>query len=444
MLSSEIVMPFVRVVVVNYDGGDVTMRCLRSLQEIDYPQERLDVVVVDNGSVDGLVWKIPQVFPNVRIIESFTNEGFARGNNLAMENLEGVDVVALLNNDAIADSNWLRPLVASLFSEESNGATCSKMLFNRNVIGLEISPPNSAVCISDVLVNGVQSLHNCSFDERFDRSGLGYGALTAQYWLTRSASFWVDAPVDQRRESTMLSVKLHSQTDNCVRVRFGQIDSTLMLTPTPTWFEFEFFDHMRVINNAGGGIFAGLHAGDLGFKELDLGQYEEQKEVFSFCGGAVALKSAFLKDVGLFDPTYFLYYEDLDLAWRGHYAGWSYLYVPESIVLHEHAYSSGAGSAFFKFWVDRNRRLTLIKNAPARIAFRAFAGAILWCVRDTVRPLMRSLVRLRRPPVKKIKYRLRQLGSFLKAVPHAYQFRRKQLKRSPIKPKFVYEWISKR
>jgi GT2 family glycosyltransferase len=217
-----------------------------------------------------------------------------------------------------------------------------------------------------------------------------------------------------------------------------------MLTPTPTWFEFEFFDHMRVINNAGGGIFAGLHAGDLGFKELDLGQYEEQKEVFSFCGGAVALKSAFLKDVGLFDPTYFLYYEDLDLAWRGHYGGWSYLYVPESKVLHEHAYSSGEGSAFFRFWVDRNRRLTLIKNAPAKIAFRAFIGAILWGVRDTVRPLMRSLVRLRRPPVKAMKYRLRQLGSFLKAVPKAYKFRRRQLKRSPIKPKFVYSWISKR
>ena len=437
-------MPFVRVVVVNYDGGDVTMRCLQSLQNIDYPPERLDVVVVDNGSIDGLVWKIPRVFPNVRVIESFTNEGFARGNNLAMENLDGVDVVALLNNDAIADPKWLRPLVASLFSKESIGATCSKMLFNRSVIGLEISPPDSAVCVSDVLVNGVPSLYKCGFDERFDRSGLGYGASTAQHWLTRPASFWVDAPVDQRQESTVLSVKLHSQTDNSARVRFGLVDRTLMLTPTPTWFEFEFFDHMRVINNAGAGIFTGFHGGDLGFKELDLGQYEEQKEVFSFCGGAVALKSAFLKDVGLFDPTYFLYYEDLDLAWRGQYAGWSYLYVPESKVLHEHAYSSGAGSAFFRFWVDRNRRLTLIKNAPAKIAFRAFAGAILWGVRDTVRPLMRSLIRLKRPPIKAVKYRLRQLGSFLKAVPHAYKFRREQLSKSLIKPSFVYAWMSKR
>ena len=44
--------PFVRVVVINFDGGPVTLRCLDALLASDYPSDRLEVVVVDNGSSD--------------------------------------------------------------------------------------------------------------------------------------------------------------------------------------------------------------------------------------------------------------------------------------------------------------------------------------------------------------------------------------------------------
>ena len=83
------VSPFVRVVVINYDGGEVTLRCLAALLKTDWDSDRLEIVVVDNASIDGLDWKIPKIYPNIRLIKSLTNEGFARGNNLAMTNLLG-------------------------------------------------------------------------------------------------------------------------------------------------------------------------------------------------------------------------------------------------------------------------------------------------------------------------------------------------------------------
>ena len=83
--------PFVRVVVVNYDGGAVTRRCVDALLATEYPADRLQVVVVDNASVDGLNWVLREQYPNVTLIESNVNEGFARGCNLAMRDLDGVD-----------------------------------------------------------------------------------------------------------------------------------------------------------------------------------------------------------------------------------------------------------------------------------------------------------------------------------------------------------------
>ena len=116
------VSPFVRVVVINYDGGEVTLRCLEALLKTDWDSDRLEIVVVDNASIDGLDWKIPKIYPNVRLIKSLTNEGFARGNNLAMTNLLGVDYVALINNDTIPDKNWLREQFEVMSTDVKIGA----------------------------------------------------------------------------------------------------------------------------------------------------------------------------------------------------------------------------------------------------------------------------------------------------------------------------------
>ena len=156
------------------------------------------------------------------------------------------------------------------------------------------------------------------------------------------------------------------------------------------------------------------------------------------------LRADFLKDVGLFDPSFFLYYEDIDLAWRGRLRGWKFWYAPKSVVVHEHSYSSKAGSPFVHFWSDRNRRLTLVKNGTLKVAVKALFGAVLWALRDAVITPLRQIIRLKKPNISASLYRLRQLASLLKAVPAAIKSRRQIEKSRTVTRTFINDWISTR
>ena len=437
------VSPFVRVVVINYDGGEVTLRCLAALLKTDWDSDRLEIVVVDNASIDGLDWKIPKIYPNVRLIKSLTNEGFARGNNLAMTNLLGVDYVALINNDTIPDKNWLREQFEVISTDVKIGAVGSKLLFNKHVIGVELDSFGKSACLTDVRINGVKSLHLLKFDDRFDKSGAGANSPTPQYWFTQSCSFWIES-AERFGDKPVIEIELMANDPVELQLRTDTHRQTLVVTKQPQRFTISSSNVGRVINNAGEGMFAGMHGGDIGFKELDLGQRETNTEVFGFCGGAVLLRTEFLHDVGLFDSSFFLYYEDVDLAWRGRLRGWKFWYAPKSVVVHEHSYSSKAGSPFVHFWADRNRRLTLVKNGTKSMAFKAIAGAIVWAARDALITPLRQILRLRSPNLRASIYRLRQLGSLLKAVPTAIKSRRQIEKIKTVDRDFIFDWISTR
>lgn len=435
--------PYVRVIVVNYDGGEITIRCLRALEETNWPKQRLEIVLVDNASIDGLDWKIPKLFPDIKLIKSLTNEGFARGNNLAMQDLDGIDFIALINNDTVPQSDWLIELYKVAGNDDRIAGVGSKMLFNKSFAGLELNPHDKFVCLSNIRVNKDDSLHLAQFDERFDNSGIGAKSTTPQHWFSQACSFSLDAS-EFVGESSEIEVELFARETVVVSLRSDIEEREVTITSIPQRFSIKSSNSARVINNAGEGIFHGLHGGDIGFKELDLGQYEETKEVFGFCGGAALLRTRFLEEVGLFDPTFFLYYEDIDLAWRGRLRGWKFFYAPKSVVLHEHSYSSGAGSQFVHFWADRNRRLTLVKNAPARQALRAVVGSIAWAIRDALINPVKQVRKHRGFHISHSVYRARQLGSFLKVLPSAVR-QRNNIEKARTKPReIVFDWLSVR
>ena len=64
-----------------------------------------------------------------------------------------------------------------------------------------------------------------------------------------------------------------------------------------------------------------------------------------------------------FDERLFLYYEDLELSWRGRRRGWRYRYVPGSVVRHAHAATAGQDSAVARYYNERNRLLVLARHA---------------------------------------------------------------------------------
>ena len=79
-----------------------------------------------------------------------------------------------------------------------------------------------------------------------------------------------------------------------------------------------------------------------------------------------------LEDVGSFDETFFMYYEDTDLNWRMRLRGWKVMYEPTAVVDHVHAGSSREWSPFFIFCVDRNRMFMLLKNAALPMVARSY------------------------------------------------------------------------
>ena len=105
-------------VVLNYNGGERTLACLRSVlaTEGDVP---LRVVLVDNASTDGIAARVRTELPAVTVVESPTNRGFAGGCNLGIRSLPDVRFVALVNNDATVDPGWLTPRVEALMRAQT-------------------------------------------------------------------------------------------------------------------------------------------------------------------------------------------------------------------------------------------------------------------------------------------------------------------------------------
>ncbi|MBM3270867.1 MAG: glycosyltransferase [Candidatus Sericytochromatia bacterium] len=136
-----------------------------------------------------------------------------------------------------------------------------------------------------------------------------------------------------------------------------------------------------VINNVGLNLYRDGSGGDRGFRVQDEGQFDQGAVVFGACGASMLIRREVLDDVGVFDERFFMYYEDLDLAWRARIRGWESRYEPGAIVHHVHCGSSEEWSPFFVFHVERNRVLANVKCAPWPQALRVLASFAYRAVR---------------------------------------------------------------
>jgi hypothetical protein len=198
-----------------------------------------------------------------------------------------------------------------------------------------------------------------------------------------------------------------------------------------------------VVNNVGTWLTVDGSGADRGWLEVDRGQYHRPAEIFAWCGAAVMLRPAYLDDVGLFDERLFLYYEDLDLAWRGRAQGWRYDLVPTSVVRHLHAASSGPSSRAFRFHNERNRLVVLVKNGPFMFACRSVLRHPLSTLSYLRRDVIGRLLDRRRPDWSIVRVRLAAEASFLRLLPGTMAQRRR-LRRRRIHPTADFEsWVGR-
>ena len=104
----SISQPLVSVIIVNWNGKKWLKKCLDSLRSQTY--KNFEIVFVDNASSDDSIAYVEKNYPEVLIVRSDTNLGFACGNNIGIKKSSG-DLLLFLNTDTWVESDFLEELV---------------------------------------------------------------------------------------------------------------------------------------------------------------------------------------------------------------------------------------------------------------------------------------------------------------------------------------------
>jgi GT2 family glycosyltransferase len=117
----------VAVVIPNWNGIDSIGDCLDSL--LNQSVKPL-IIVVENGSTDGSLEFLRKDYSDVQIVVNQQNLGFAGGVNSGIRHAvdQGCEFVALLNNDATVEKDWLKQLTATIRANDHNGIVTSKIV----------------------------------------------------------------------------------------------------------------------------------------------------------------------------------------------------------------------------------------------------------------------------------------------------------------------------
>jgi hypothetical protein len=277
--------PSVTVVILNWNGRDDTLACLESVEKIAYPNFR--VIVVDNGSADNSVAAIRTAFPEVELIETGRNLGFAGGNNVGIRRAleRGADYVLLLNNDTEVDPGILDAFVAAA--------------------------------------------------ERFPDAGVFSGKI---YFHTEPNRIWY------------AGAQWNPKT-----VRFDQVGEGL----------------------------------------LDDGiSYSTACETGYACGCAFFMSAGQLREVGLLDEDFFLYFEETDWCFRAKEKGHPSVFVPDAKLWHKVSVSfGGEGSPLALYFTTRNRLLWAKRHAKPTQRLQVHARAFRSLFRRFVLPLAGTRLR---------------------------------------------------
>ncbi|MEG9437701.1 glycosyltransferase family 2 protein [Edaphobacter sp. HDX4] len=124
--------PKVACVLVNWNGWQDTVDCLDALKLNDYPN--LKIIVVDNGSTNDSVSRIRASHPDILLLESSKNLGFAGGNNIGMRYAlsDKAEYIWLLNNDTKPAQDSLSRLVAKARTDPKIAAVASVCYYADN------------------------------------------------------------------------------------------------------------------------------------------------------------------------------------------------------------------------------------------------------------------------------------------------------------------------
>lgn len=150
---------------------------------------------------------------------------------------------------------------------------------------------------------------------------------------------------------------------NCIRelVKVALSDSKIGILGCKIYFK----NKNRIIQHVGGVIYPSGVTGQIGYLQLDIGQYNELREVEYVTGAALMIRRKVIERIGLMDPIYFAYYEETDWCYAAQRAGLNVIYVPGAIVYHYEGMTIQKESPIGMYYMNRNRVIFVLKNYPA-------------------------------------------------------------------------------
>jgi glycosyltransferase involved in cell wall biosynthesis len=109
-------LPFVSVIIITYNGAKRIKFCLNSIIKQNYPKNKYEIIIVDDGSQDNNL-EIISKFKKIQLFQHRKNKGIPFGRNTGIKNAKG-EIIVYIDDDCIADKNWLKELIKP-YSDDS-------------------------------------------------------------------------------------------------------------------------------------------------------------------------------------------------------------------------------------------------------------------------------------------------------------------------------------
>jgi hypothetical protein len=120
-------LPDISIIIVSWNGKKYLSGLFDSLNNQSYPKEKIEIILVDNGSTDGTLNFVKDNYPEVKLLALGKNTGFAVGNNEGLKQAKN-DILVFLNTDIICHKDWLSGLVSGFIRDKSIGSCTSNMI----------------------------------------------------------------------------------------------------------------------------------------------------------------------------------------------------------------------------------------------------------------------------------------------------------------------------
>ena len=117
--------PVIAIVILNWNGRKYLEKFLPSVLASVYVNKK--IIVADNASTDDSIVFLHKNYPQITIIQNSSNEGFAKGYNTALRQVES-DYYVLLNSDVEVTPNWIGPVIELMESDKGIAACQPKLL----------------------------------------------------------------------------------------------------------------------------------------------------------------------------------------------------------------------------------------------------------------------------------------------------------------------------